>query len=93
MVRQAHHERVKSTMKRWMALHRWLLLWVLIGSAAGRVLLAIAFRLTESEAAIAGTAKLVLATAFDVALLGLAVLVLIAFVQYGRIYNARIPTE
>ena len=40
-----------------------------------------------------GTAKLAVATVFDVALLGLAVVVLIAFVQYGRIYNARIPTE
>lgn len=40
-----------------------------------------------------GTAKLVLATVFDAALLGLAVVVLTAFVQYGRIYNARIPTE
>ena len=39
------------------------------------------------------TAKLVVATVFDVALLVLAVAVLIAFVQYGRIYNARIPTE
>ena len=40
-----------------------------------------------------GTARLLVATVFDVALLGLAVVVLIAFVQYGRIYNARIPTE
>ena len=80
-------------MKRWLALNRWRLLWALIGSAACRVILAIAFRLIGSEGAMQGTAKLVVATVFDVALLALAVAVLIAFVQYGRIYNARIPTE
>lgn len=80
-------------MKRRLALNRWRLLWVLIGSAACRVILAIVFRLAVSDAAIPGAVKLVAATVFDVALLGLAVVVLIAFVQYGRIYNARIPTE
>ena len=80
-------------MKRWLALNRWRLLWALIGSTACRVILAIAFRLIGSEGAMQGTAKLVVATVFDVALLALAVAVLIAFVQYGRIYNARIPTE
>ncbi len=39
------------------------------------------------------TARLVVATVFDVALLALAIAVLIAFVQHGRLYNARIPTE
>lgn len=80
-------------MKRWLALNRWRLLWALIGSAACRVVLAIAFRLAGGDGAILGTAKLVAATVFDVALLALAVAVLTAFVQYGRIYNARIPTE
>ena len=80
-------------MKRWLAHNRWRLLWVLVGSAAVRVILAIAFRLAESEGAMTATPKLVVATVFDIALLGLAVSVLTAFVQYGRIYNARIPTE
>ena len=68
-------------------------MWALIGSVVCRVILAIAFRLIGSEGTMPGTAKLAVATVFDVALLGLAVVVLIAFVQYGRIYNARIPTE
>ena len=68
-------------------------MWTLIGSAACRVILAIVFWLAGSDAAIPGAVKLVAATVFDVALLALAVVVLIAFVQYGRIYNARIPTE
>ena len=80
-------------MKLWLALKRWRLLWALIVSAACRVVLQITFWLTGSAAAIPDIAKLVVATVFDVALLGLAVAVLIAFVQYGRIYNARIPTE
>ena len=80
-------------MKRWLARNRWRLLWALTGAAACRVILAIAFRLTGSEGAMPSTARLVVTTVFDVALLGLAVVVLIAFVQYGRIYNARIPTE
>ena len=80
-------------MKRWLALNRWRLLWALVGLTAGRVLLAIAFRLIGSEAVMPGTAKLAVATVFDVALLGLAIVVLTAFVQYGRIYKARIPTE
>ena len=80
-------------MKRWLARNRWRLLWALAGAAGCRIILAIAFRLAGSEGAMAGTARLVVATVFDVALLGLAVVVLIAFVQYGRIYNARIPTE
>ena len=80
-------------MKRWLALNRWRLLWALIGSAACRVVLAIAFRLAGSEGAIPGTVKLAVTAVSDVALLALAVAVLTAFVQYGRIYNARIPTE
>ena len=80
-------------MKRWLALNRWRLLWTLIGAAACRIILAIAFRLAASEGAMPGTARLVVATVFDVALLSLAIAVLIAFVQHGRLYNARIPTE
>ena len=80
-------------MKRWLARNRWRLFWALIGAAGCRIILAIAFRLAGSEEAMPGTARLVVATVFDVALLALAVTVLIAFVQYGRIYNARIPTE
>ena len=60
-------------MKRWLALNRWRLLWALIGSTACRVILAIAFRLIGSESAMPGTAKLVVATVFDLALLALAV--------------------
>ena len=80
-------------MKRWLALNRWRLLWVLADAAACRIILAIAFRLVASEGTMPGTARLVMTTVFDLALLSLAVAVLIAFVQYGRLYNARIPTE
>ena len=80
-------------MKRWLARNRWRLLWALAGAAVVRIVLAVAFRLAGSEGVMAGTARLAVVTVFDVALLSLGVVVLIAFVQYGRIYNARIPTE
>ena len=80
-------------MKRWLALKRWRLLWTLVAAAVARIILAIAFSLAGSQAVMPNSARLAISTLFDIALLALAVTVIIAFVQYGRLYNARIPTE
>ena len=80
-------------MKRRLALARWRLLWSLVGLAGCRTVVAIVFWLAGVQEAIPETARLVAATVFDLALVGLAIVVLVAFVQHGRIYNARIPTE
>ena len=80
-------------MKRWLALRRWRLLWLLVGASGCRAVLAIVFRLAAIQEAIPDAPRLVVATVFDVALLALAVAVLTAFVQHGRIYSPRIPTE
>ena len=80
-------------MKRWLALRRWRLLWSLFGGVGGRIVLAIVFRLAGVQEGIPDTTRLIVATVFDLALLALAVTVLAAFVQHGRIYSPRIPTE
>ena len=80
-------------MKKWLARRRWRLLWALVGAAGSRVILAIVFGLPGVQEAIPYLTQLAVATVFDLLLLVLAVVVLAAFVQHGRIYNARIPTE
>ncbi len=80
-------------MKRWLALRRWRLLWLLVGASGFRIILAIAVRLAGIQETIPEIARLIAAAGFDLALLALAVIVLTAFVQHGRIYSPRIPTE
>ena len=76
-------------LKRWLAVRRWRFLWASLILAALRIAGAAALRFTGHEGLLPPTAL----TAWDVAISALAVAAAIAFVQYGRIYRARIPTE
>ena len=75
------------SLKRWLAARRWRFLWAALILAALRIAGAALLRFTGPE--LPATAL----TAWDVAIAALAVAAAIAFVQYGRIYRARIPTE
>lgn len=77
------------SLKRWLAVRRWRFLWVALILAALRIAGAALLRFTGHEGPLPTTAL----TAWDVAIGALAVAAAIAFVQYGRIYRARIPTE
>lgn len=77
------------SLKRWLAARRWRFLWAALILAALRIAGAALLRFTGHEALLPATAL----TAWDVAIAALAVAAAIAFVQYGRIYRARIPTE
>ena len=76
------------SLKRWLAVRRWRFLWAAFILAALRIAGAALLRFTGHEV-LPPTAL----TAWDVAIIALAVAAAIAFVQYGRIYRARIPTE
>ena len=76
------------SLKRWLAVRRWRFLWAALILAALRIAGAALLRFTGHEV-LPPTAL----TAWDVAIAALAVAAAIAFVQYGRIYRARIPTE
>ena len=80
-------------MKRWLALRRWWLggftvALVLIRVASAAVLGG--FGLSAPELARGVSAAF---TVYDVLCLALAMVTAAAFVQYGRIFNARVPTE
>ena len=77
------------SLKRWLAVRRWRFLWAALILAALRIAGAALLRFTGPEGLLPATAL----TAWDVAIAALAVAAAIAFVQYGRIYRARIPTE
>ena len=80
-------------MKRWLALRRWRIAGVTIGLVAVRILIAIGIE-TLGIAGGSGSRGLAALTAvLDVLALGLAVVAVVAFVQYGRLFNARVPTE
>ena len=76
-------------LKQWLAVRRWRFLWAALILAAFRIAGAALLRFTGHEGLLPPTAL----TAWDVAIGALAVAAAIAFVQYGRIYRARIPTE
>lgn len=79
--------------KRWLALRRW---WI-TGSAASvvavRILIAVVTEAFGGTGEGSGLALPALTAALDVLAIGLAVVALVAFVQYGRLFNARVPTE
>ena len=80
-------------MKRWLALRRWRIAGVTIGLVAIRILFAIGIEILGIAGG-NGSRGLAASTAvLDVLALGLAVVVVVAFVQYGRLFNARVPTE
>jgi len=80
-------------MKRWLALRRWRLAGVTIGLVAVRILIAIGIETFGAPAGSAARGLTALTAVLDVLALGLAVVVVVAFVQYGRLFNARVPTE
>ena len=80
-------------MKRWLALRRWRLLVLTAVAVALRIILAVVFHFVDSERPTALAAQLAMLTACDVAMCALAIAAIVAFVQYGRLYNARVPTE
>lgn len=78
-------------MRRWLALRRWRLLLITAVVVSLRVILSLVFHFVDSEQA--SLSRLAALTACDVAMCVLVVATVMAFVQYGRLYNARIPTE
>lgn len=79
-------------MKRWLALNRWRLLLGLGVVLGLRVVLAIAFAVSAADL-VPTAIRVAIVTLWDVAMCILIVIAIAAFVQYGRIYNPRIPTE
>ena len=79
-----------TAIKRWLAVRRWRLLWAAVALVAIRIAGAAALRFAGGAAGGLPAAAL---TACDVVIVALAVIAAIAFVQYGRIYRARVPTE
>ena len=76
--------------KRWLAVRRWRLLWTAVALAAIRIAGAAALRFAGGDGGGWPAAAL---TAGDAVIIVLAVVAAVAFVQYGRIYRARVPTE
>ena len=80
-------------MKRALALRRW---WIAAATAAlvaVRIIIAAAFSLLGREPADLGGGIMAALTIIDVLCLALAAMAIVAFVQYGRIYRTRVPTE
>ena len=80
-------------MKRWLALRRWRLLLLTVAVVGLRVILSLVFHFVDNERPAILAARLPTLTACDVAMCALAVATIVAFVHYGRLYNARVPTE
>lgn len=80
-------------MKRWLALRRWRLLLITAVVVGLRVILSLVFHFVDGERAAMLAARLAALTACDLAICVLVVVTVVAFVQYGRLYNARVPTE
>ena len=80
-------------MKRWLALRRWWITGFTVGLLAVRIAIAVGIGLVGSSSVGQNPAVSAATAALDALTLGLAVVALVAFVQYGRIFNARVPTE
>ena len=80
-------------MKRWLALNRWRLVLLLACVVVPRIVAAVAVNALATEFANDSWIWLVIATLWDIGLCILVMLTVVAFVQYGRIFNPRIPTE
>ena len=78
--------------KRWLAVRRWRLLWTAVALVTIRIAGTAALRFAGGDGSGGGWPAAAL-TAGDVVIVAVAVIVAIAFVQYGRIYRARVPTE
>ena len=80
-------------MKRWLAVRRWWIAGSTAGLVAVRILIAIGIQLFAAAGEDRGGGLPALTAVLDVLLIGMAVVALVAFVQYGRLFNARVPTE
>ena len=80
-------------MKEMLAVGRWRIVGVLISLVVIRVIASNVFRLTGIEQGDGFDVRLALVTAVDSVCIVLAVIAIVGFVLYGRIYNARVPTE
>lgn len=77
--------------KRWLAVRRWRLLGVAAALVVIRIAGTAGLRFAGGDGGDGWPAAAL--TAGDAVIIALAVIVAIAFVQYGRIYRARVPTE
>ena len=80
-------------MKRWLAVRRRWIAGLTASLVAVRIAIAVGFELVSADARATGGAIAVATAVLDVLSVGLAVTTVVAFVQYGRIFNARVPTE
>ncbi len=80
-------------MKLWLALRRWWITGVTLGLLAVRVAVATGIGLAGPSGVWQSPAVSAATAAVDVLTLTLAVVAVVAFVQYGRLFNARVPTE
>ncbi len=80
-------------MKQTLALRRWWIAGATAGLVVVRVASAAAFRLLGRDPADLGSGIAAALTAIDVLCLVLAIMSIVAFVQYGRLYRTRVPTE
>ena len=80
-------------MKRWLAVRRWWIVGLTTSLVAVRIAIAAGAKLVATDARTSGDAVAVATAVLDVLALGMAVVALVAFVQYGRIFKARVPTE
>lgn len=81
------------TMKRWLALRRWWIAGVTAGMVAVRILVAIGIETLDTAGGSGARGLPAFTAALDVLAVGLTVVAVVAFVQYGRLFNARVPTE
>ena len=80
-------------MKRRLALRRWWIAGAAAGLVAVRILIAVGIETLGDSADNGARGLLALTAALDVLTLAVAVVAAVAFVQYGRLFNARVPTE
>ena len=80
-------------MKRWLALRRWWVAGFTAGLVAVRILIAVVMEWLGVAGGGGGSGLPALTIILDVLAVGLAVVAVVAFVQYGRLFNARVPTE
>ncbi len=76
-------------MRQKLAIWRWRLVGLAVAVIVIRVIASFGFGAIESESALVAGLLAVLGIVFIV----LAALTIVGFVLYGRIYNARVPTE
>ena len=79
--------------KRWLAVRRWWIVAITVALVVVRIVIGVGAGLAGPGAEPGTSAAAVVTAILDVLALGLAVVTLVAFVQYGRIFKARVPTE